>query len=126
MACSSYNEGADLYAVLGVKASATAGLITAAFRARVRELRPDVNVDAGTAEAFGRLRTAYDTLRDPKRRAAYDRERAPASPTPARPVRRVVPTQVVGDAPRRPHALLWVGPVRWDQSDRFNGRTTRL
>ncbi|PZT70693.1 J domain-containing protein [Streptomyces sp. SW4] len=63
----------DLYAVLGVEPSATAEAITSAFRARVRELRPDTRVDAATAERFGEVRAAYDTLRDPVRRAAYDR-----------------------------------------------------
>ncbi|WP_327714657.1 J domain-containing protein [Streptomyces sp. NBC_00490] len=66
----------NLYDVLGVKPSATTEVITSAFRARVRELRPDIRVDAVTAERFGRLRAAYDTLRDPGLRAAYDRERA--------------------------------------------------
>jgi molecular chaperone DnaK len=39
-----------------VQPSATAEVITSAFRARVRELRPDKRVDAVTAERFGRLR----------------------------------------------------------------------
>lgn len=69
-------EQPDLYAVLGVAPSATAMAITSAFRRRARELRPDTRVDALTAERFGEARAAYETLRDPVRRAAYDRARA--------------------------------------------------
>ncbi|MFD9122220.1 DnaJ domain-containing protein [Streptomyces bottropensis] len=54
------DEGADLYVVLGVEPSATAEVITSAFRARVRELRPDTRVDAATAERFGEVRAAYE------------------------------------------------------------------
>ncbi|GAB2864676.1 hypothetical protein GCM10027074_35060 [Streptomyces deserti] len=74
----------DPYAVLGVDPSASAEVITSAFRRLVRELRPDTRVDAVTAERFGQLRTAYDTLRDPALRAAYDRTRTAPAPRPAR------------------------------------------
>jgi curved DNA-binding protein CbpA len=108
----------DLYAVLGVEPSAPAGAITSAFRSRVRELRPDTRVDAVTAERFGRVRRAYDTLRDPALRAAYDRTRAAPVPAPARPVRRVVvaghfgPPGLFGTPPE-PQPPLRAGPVRW-------------
>jgi curved DNA-binding protein CbpA len=108
------NEAADLYAILGVTPSATAEVITSAFRARVRELRPDTRVDAVTAERFGRLRAAYDTLRDPGLRAAYDRERTASPPAPARPVRRVVVVRVAGGVPP-PEPPLRAGPVRWER-----------
>ncbi|MEV5012538.1 DnaJ domain-containing protein [Streptomyces sp. NPDC055692] len=62
-----------------VEPSATLEVITSAFR---RQVRPDTQVDAVTAERFGRLRSAYETLRDPGRRAAYDQsyERTYRSP----------------------------------------------
>jgi curved DNA-binding protein CbpA len=116
-------QGADLYSVLGVESSATAELITSAFRARVRELRPDTRVDAATAARFGEVREAYETLRDPVLRAAYDqtreraydRERAPAPPVrPARPARRYV----VWLGTARPEPALRVGPVRWERASR--------
>ncbi|POX37194.1 hypothetical protein C3486_29665 [Streptomyces sp. Ru73] len=108
-------QGADLYAVLGVTPTATAEVITSAFRARVRELRPDTRVDAATAARFGTVRAAYQTLRDPARRAAYDRSRrrpdghgrADAPPVP--PARRHV--VVFGAARAEPP--LRAGPVRW-------------
>ncbi|MFF7791203.1 DnaJ domain-containing protein [Streptomyces sp. NPDC007991] len=113
-------QGADLYAVLGVEPSATAELITSAFRARVRALRPDTRVDAATAERFGEAREAYETLRDPALRAAYDRSRARAydrgrAPAPpVRPVRRSV--DLLGAA--RPEPALRAGPVRWEPASR--------
>ncbi|MFI6207392.1 J domain-containing protein [Streptomyces sp. NPDC051041] len=100
----------DLYAVLGVTPSASAEAITSAFRRRVRELRPDTRVDAVTAERFGRVRAAYETLRDPVLRAAYDRERAPAPAAP-RPVRRARPA----GAAQPPAPPLRAGPVRWER-----------
>ncbi|WP_053695851.1 J domain-containing protein [Streptomyces sp. NRRL F-5755] len=103
----------DVYAVLGVRPSATAEMITSAFRARVRELRPDTRVDADTAERYGRLRAAYDTLRDPRLRAAYDREHTVPTPAPARSVHRVVAVRVDGGVP--PEPPLRVGPVRWER-----------
>ncbi|MFJ8636363.1 J domain-containing protein [Streptomyces sp. NPDC093568] len=108
----------DLYAVLGVQPSATAAAITSAFRARVRELRPDTQVDAETTARFGQVRAAYETLRDPLLRAAYDQrlermlpspERGAAPTLPARPVRRYA--VVLGDV--HPEPPLRVGPVRW-------------
>jgi curved DNA-binding protein CbpA len=118
------DHGADLYAVLGVEPSATAEVITSAFRARVRELRPDTRVDAATAERFGEARAAYETLRDPVLRAAYDRRYE-------RPAERAcdrgpVFARQVGPAPRyvvvlgaaRPEPLLRAGPVRWERPSR--------
>ncbi|MEV5551508.1 J domain-containing protein [Streptomyces sp. NPDC052309] len=112
---------ADLYAVLGVEPSATAEVITSAFRRQVRELRPDIRVDAVTAERFSQVRSAYETLRDPVRRAAYDRTyerwyRCPDQPIGLRP-RLGCP---VGLWPHAATALreppLRAGPVRWEPS----------
>ncbi|GGQ05808.1 hypothetical protein GCM10010266_31510 [Streptomyces griseomycini] len=109
----------DLYAVLGVQSSATSEVITSAFRARVRELRPDTRVDAATAARFGEVRAAYETLRDPVLRAAYDQrcertpgsasDRGPALAAPARPVGAYV--VVLGEVPREPP--LRASPARW-------------
>ncbi|MFD8391962.1 J domain-containing protein [Streptomyces sp. NPDC059680] len=109
----------DLYAVLGVQPSATTEKITSAFRARVRELRPDTRVDAATAAQFGEVRAAYETLSDPVLRAAYDQrcahqlrpasERVSAPAAVARPARRY--GVVLEDVRRKPP--LRVGPVRW-------------
>lgn len=62
----------DHYRVLGVHPSAAYQAIHAAYRERARTLHPDVS---GDDTAMKHLNVAWDTLRDPRRRAAYDRER---------------------------------------------------
>jgi hypothetical protein len=63
----------DLYGELGVDPSATPDAISAAFRARARELHPDANSGDPVAEQrFKRLSAAYGVLSDPARRARYD------------------------------------------------------
>ncbi|MEW2247878.1 J domain-containing protein [Streptomyces sp. NPDC006975] len=116
------DQGGDLYAVLGVEPSATAEVITSAFRARVRELRPDTRVDAATAERFGEVRAAYETLHDPVLRAAYDQtyqrmaERAyDPGPVVVRPVRQA-PRYLVVLGVARPEPPLRAGPVRWERT----------
>src|SRR5262245_30230054 len=79
----------DLYAELGVGTAATPDEISAAFRARARELHPDANSgDPVAEEQFKRLSAAYGVLSDPARRARYDdqvvvRSRAAVRPNPA-------------------------------------------
>ncbi|MFN7143004.1 MAG: DnaJ domain-containing protein, partial [Myxococcota bacterium] len=64
----------DLYDVLGVAKDASPQDIKKAFRVRARECHPDVaGGDPEKAEAFKRLREAYEVLSDPAERARYDR-----------------------------------------------------
>ena len=68
----------DHYAVLGVASNADGDAIRAAYVTLAKQHHPDAS-DAGQAEAtarFLRLQEAYDTLRDPMRRAQFDAERA--------------------------------------------------
>ncbi|MFI6436294.1 J domain-containing protein [Streptomyces sp. NPDC050759] len=117
-------EGADLYVVLGVEPSATAEVITSAFRARVRELRPDTRVDAATAERFGEVRAAYETLRDPVLRAAYDQtyqrtaERTDDRGPVITPTVRLAPGYLAVLGGARPEPPLRAGPVRWQRTFR--------
>jgi curved DNA-binding protein CbpA len=101
----------DPYGVLGVADDASDEELDRAFRVLVRRLHPDTRGAAGPdAEADRRLQellTAYASLRDPLRRAAYDRTRS----TPTTRNRTANPPTASARATGRPD--IRVGPVRW-------------
>src|SRR5271166_630707 len=59
------------YARLGVAPTVAGAAITAAFRAKVRVLHPDVP-KTGDSDAFVAVKQAYDVLSNPRRRQEYD------------------------------------------------------
>jgi molecular chaperone DnaJ len=64
----------DFYDVLGTARGSSAEEIKKAYRKKAKELHPDRNADNPDAEAqFKELNEAYDALKDPDRKAAYDR-----------------------------------------------------
>lgn len=73
----------DYYALLGLTPAAGGEEIRAAFRQLAKRLHPDVSPLPSAAERFRRVVTAYETLSDPARRAAYDAGYRPVtSPAP--------------------------------------------
>jgi curved DNA-binding protein CbpA len=107
----------DPYVVLGVSADASQRDIARAYRRAVQHAHPDAQPHDRQATArFRALTGAYDLLRDPGRRADYDRSHRAAEPSgqPPRPGR-------PGARPRRPGLpfvpgpppgqLIWAGPV---------------
>lgn len=65
-------EYKDYYKTLGVSRDATPEQIKQAYRKLARKYHPDVSKETNAEEQFKSVQEAYEALKDPQKRAAYD------------------------------------------------------
>jgi len=65
-------EYKDYYMIMGVDRNATQEDIKRAYRKLARKYHPDVSKEEGAQAKFQEMQEAYEVLRDPEKRAAYD------------------------------------------------------
>lgn len=65
-------EYKDYYKILGVARQASPDAIKTAYRRLARKYHPDVSRESGAEARFKEVAEAYEALKDPQRRAAYD------------------------------------------------------
>lgn len=69
-------NGKDFYEILGIEEDADEQDIKMAYRKLAKKYHPDVNkTDPKAKEKFIKIKEAYETLKDPKKREIYDYKR---------------------------------------------------
>jgi curved DNA-binding protein len=65
-------EYRDYYQIMGMARTATADEIKKAYRRLARKFHPDVSKEKDAEKKFKEVQEAYEVLKDPEKRAAYD------------------------------------------------------
>jgi curved DNA-binding protein len=65
-------EYRDYYQIMGLKRDASQDEIKRAYRKLARKYHPDVSKESNAEERFKEVGEAYEVLKDPEKRAAYD------------------------------------------------------
>jgi DnaJ-class molecular chaperone len=110
-------EQPDLYAILGVRPDATQAGIGHAYRSLLRRYHPDMRAPVDESQrsvsdaALRHVVAAYAVLRDPARRADYDRKLRPRTQQVPRRPREARNHDVASEQPP-----IVAGPVRWHRS----------
>lgn len=94
----------DHYSVLGISRNATPEVIRAAYRLHVKRTHPDRDPSPQAAQRFMEIHRAYEVLRDPLQRFAYDARFRTAAPS--RPAQRPRPSAPEPDMDRRHWAFI--------------------
>lgn len=68
-------EFKDYYAIMGLSPSATSDDIKRTYRKLARKYHPDVSQETNAEEKFKEVGEAYEVLKDPEKRRAYDQLR---------------------------------------------------
>ena len=65
-------EFEDYYEIMGIKRDASQGEIKRAYRKLARKYHPDVSKESDAEDRFKEVGEAYEVLKDPEKRTAYD------------------------------------------------------
>lgn len=97
----------DYYETLRIQPQATQQEISRAYRALMRSHHPDIDGGTSPEGELLQIMQAYNVLRDPERRAAYDKQRAAAAG-------QSIPVRKVRSAGGSPGPAIRITPVRWE------------